>query len=82
MAVLQGHRKMSDVDIESPAIIRYGDLTRNEFFVPYPAPTAGATIENTGYGPLVIIKFFGLDCNLNIIEKNQIINEHYLIKVI
>ena len=61
--VLQGHGKINDIDIESPAMIRYGDLTRDEFFVPYPTATKGVTIENTGYEPLVILKFFGPDCN-------------------
>jgi hypothetical protein len=64
--VLQGHGKMNEVDIESPIMIRYGDLTRDEFFVPYPAATAGVKIENTGYEPLVILKFFGPDCNPDI----------------
>lgn len=67
--VLQGHGKLNDVDIESPTMIRYGDLTRDEFFVPYPTATAGVTIENTGYEPLVILKFFGPDCNQDMPDK-------------
>ncbi len=39
--VLQGHGKMNGIDIESPAMIRYGDLTRDEYFVPYPTANAG-----------------------------------------
>ena len=69
MIVLQGHGKMHDVDIASPAMILYEALTRDEFFVPYPASTARAIVENTGYEPLVIIKFFGPDCNPNMPEK-------------
>ncbi|MFC2145062.1 hypothetical protein ACFLQQ_01900 [Actinomycetota bacterium] len=61
--VLQGHGKMNDIDIESPAMIRYGDLTRDEFFVPFSTAAKGVTVENTGYEPLVILKFFGPDCN-------------------
>jgi hypothetical protein len=67
--VLQGHGKINGIDIESPTMIRYGDLTRDEFFVPFPAATSGVTIENTGYEPLVILKFFGPDCNPNMPDK-------------
>ena len=67
--VLQGHGKINGIDIESPTMIRYGDLTRDEFFVPFPAATSGVTIENTGYEPLVIFKFFGPDCNPNMPDK-------------
>ncbi len=68
--VLQGHGKMNDIDIESPVMIRYGDLTRDEFFVPYPTANAGVTIRNTGHEPLVILKFFGPDCNPDMPDKN------------
>ena len=67
--VLQGHGKMNNIDIESPAMIRYGDLTRDEFFVPYPTANAGVTIKNTGYEPLVMLKFFGPDCNSDMPDK-------------
>ncbi len=67
--VLQGHGKMNGIDIESPAMIRYGDLTRDEYFVPYPTANAGVTIENTGYEPLVMLKFFGPDCNPDMPDK-------------
>jgi len=67
--VLQGHGKMNGTDIESPIMIRYGDITRDEFFVPYTTATTGVTIENTGCEPLVILKFFGPDCNPDMPEK-------------
>lgn len=67
--ILQGHGKMNGIDIESPTMIRYGDLTRDEFFVPFCAATSGVTIENTGYEPLVILKFFGPDCNPDMPDK-------------
>lgn len=63
LITLQGHGKLNDVSIESPTMIRFGNITRDEFFVPYPAATKGVTVENTGYEPLVILKFFGPDCN-------------------
>ncbi len=44
-------------------MIRFGDVTKDEFFVPYPAAVKGVTIENTGSEPLVMLKFFGPDNN-------------------
>ena len=61
--------KMNGIDIKSPALIRYGDLNRDEFFVPYPTANAGVTIKNTGYEPLVMLKFFGPDCNPDMPDK-------------
>jgi hypothetical protein len=67
--LLQGHGKMNDVDVEAPIMIRYGDQTRDEFFVPYPTAVKGVTIENTGCEPLVILKSFGPDCNPDMPDK-------------
>jgi hypothetical protein len=44
-------------------MIRFHDITRDEFFVPYPTAIHGVTIENTGAEPLVMLKHFGPDCN-------------------
>jgi hypothetical protein len=67
--LVQGHGKMNDVDVEAPIMIRYGDLTRDEFFVTYPTAVKGVTVENTGCEPLVILKFFGPDCNPDMPDK-------------
>ncbi|TET52358.1 MAG: hypothetical protein E3J58_00210 [Actinomycetota bacterium] len=69
LITMQGHGLINDMGIESPAMIRFGDITRDEFFVPYPAATTGVTIENTGHEPLVILKFFGPDCNADMPDK-------------
>lgn len=69
LITLQGHGLINDVGIESPAMIRFGDITRDEFFVPYSSAIAGITIENTGHEPLVILKFFGPDCNADMPDK-------------
>lgn len=60
---LQGHGRINGIGFESPNMIRFGDITKDEFFVPYPAATSGVKIENTGLEPLVLLKFFGPDCN-------------------
>jgi hypothetical protein len=66
---VQGHGKINDVDFESPNMIRFGDITKDEFFVPYPAAVKGVDIENTGCEPLVMLKFFGPDCNPDMPQK-------------
>ena len=66
---VQGHGKINDINFESPNMIRFGDITRDEFFVPYPTAIKGVTIENTGQEPLVILKHFGPDCNPDMPDK-------------
>lgn len=58
--VMQGHGKMGVWDIETPALIRYGQLTNDEFFITEAAATAGVTIVNTSAtDPIVMLKHFG-----------------------
>jgi hypothetical protein len=60
LIVLQGHGTMSPWDVESPAIIRYGQLTYDEFFVSESAARNGIKITNPSRGdPLVMLKHFG-----------------------
>lgn len=66
---IQGHGKINDLDFESPNMIRFGDITKDEFFVPYPTAVKGVNIENTGCEPLVMLKFFGPDCNPDMPQK-------------
>jgi len=66
---LQGHGKINGIDIESSTLIRFGELTQDEFFVPCSTATSGVTLENTGNENLVILKFFGPDCNLDMPNK-------------
>ena len=60
LIVLQGHGKMGVWDIETPALIRYGQLTNDEFFVTEKAATEGVTISNPSTSdPIVMLKHFG-----------------------
>jgi hypothetical protein len=63
LITIQGHGTINGIDIETPTMIRLGDITRDEFFIPYQTAKNGVTVINTGYEPLVILKFFGPDCN-------------------
>lgn len=60
LAVLQGHGKMGEWDIEAPALIRYGQLTNDEFFVSESAAREGVRISNpSATDPIVMLKHFG-----------------------
>jgi hypothetical protein len=58
--VMQGHGKMGVWDIETPALIRYGQLTNDEFFISEKAAVEGVTIVNPSTtDPIVMLKHFG-----------------------
>lgn len=58
--VMQGHGKMGVWDIETPALIRYGQLTNDEFFISEKAAIEGVKIVNaSSTDPIVILKHFG-----------------------
>jgi hypothetical protein len=67
LIVLQGHGKMGVWDIETPSLIRFGQLTNDEFFVSEAAAKAGVKITNPSkHDPIVMLKHFGPDANENI----------------
>jgi hypothetical protein len=58
--MMQGHGRMGVWDVETPALIRYGQLTADEFFVSEGAAREGVVIENrSAHDPLVMLKHFG-----------------------
>ncbi|MBS1598312.1 MAG: hypothetical protein JST75_08800 [Bacteroidetes bacterium] len=60
MIMMQGHGKMGVWDIETPALIRYGQLTNDEFFISEDAARAGVKIVNlSSTDPIVMLKHFG-----------------------
>lgn len=60
LIMMQGHGKMGDWAIETPTMIRYGQLTNDEFFVSEKAATEGVTIVNESTtDPIVMLKHFG-----------------------
>jgi hypothetical protein len=60
MILLQGHGKMGAWDIDCPALIRFGQLTMDEFFVTESAAKAGVVISNPSKtDPIVMLKHFG-----------------------
>jgi hypothetical protein len=58
--LLQGHGAMGVWDIDTPALIRFGQLTMDEFFVIEEAARSGVKIMNPSRtDPLVMLKHFG-----------------------
>ena len=56
---LEGHGKFGEWEIESPALIRYGELTHDEYFVTERAAKSGVVIQNLSTADsLVILKHF------------------------
>jgi hypothetical protein len=67
---LQGHGTLGEWDIESPALIRFGQLTHDEYFVSEAAAKEGVTITNPSKSdPLVMLKHFGPDNPDLVIEE-------------
>ena len=62
MIMMQGHGKMGEWAIETPTMIRYGQLTNDEFFVSERAAREGIRIVNhSTTDPIVMLKHFGPD---------------------
>ena len=60
MTLMQGHGRMGVWDIEAPVMIRFGQLTWDEFFVSEGAPRLGVTIAYPSTtDPLVMLKHLG-----------------------
>ena len=60
LIILQGHGKMGVWNVDTPALIRFGQLTYDEFFVTESAAKDGVVIANTSQSdPLVMLKHIG-----------------------
>jgi len=60
MIMMQGHGKMGVWDIETPSLIRYGQLTNDEYFVTEKTAKEGVVITNhSSADPIVMLKHFG-----------------------
>ena len=44
-------------------MIRFGDLTEDEYFVTYDTARNGVIFDNTGTEPLVTLRYFGPEVN-------------------
>ena len=62
MIMMKGHGTMGQWDIETPTMIRYGQLTHDEYFVSEKAAIEGIKITNLSKtDPIVMLKHLGPD---------------------
>lgn len=58
---VQGSGFIEKMVLQSPVMIRFGEMTEDEVFVTASKAAAGVTFENTGKEPLVGLRYFGPD---------------------
>jgi hypothetical protein len=63
LVAVQGVGRIGKLALQTPAMIRYGELTEDEVFVTHDAARQGVVFENTGREPLVTLRYFGPDTN-------------------
>ena len=56
---VQGQGKIGNLKLQTPAMIRYGEMTDDEVFVTAKAAVEGVQVENHGREPLVALRYFG-----------------------
>jgi hypothetical protein len=60
LIVVQGHGSIGSHDVETATTVRFGELTRDEFFVSEAAATAGVSVANrSSVQDLIVLKHFG-----------------------
>jgi hypothetical protein len=60
LIMLQGHGSLGVWSVDTPTLIRFGQLTNDEFLVSAPAAQAGVKISNgSSIDPIVMLKHFG-----------------------
>jgi hypothetical protein len=63
LIAVQGSGRIGKLTVQTPAMIRFGELTEDEVFVSHDAARAGVVFENTGSEPFVTLRYFGPDTN-------------------
>ena len=63
LIAVQGSGRIGKHALQTPAMIRYGELTEDEVFVSDEAARKGIVFANTGTEPLVTLRYFGPGTN-------------------
>lgn len=58
---VQGEGRIGKLRLQTPAMIRFGQMTEDEVFVSAKAAKEGVVVENMGSEPLVSLRYFGPD---------------------
>jgi hypothetical protein len=63
LTAVQGRGTIGKLNLQTPAMIRYGQLTEDEVYVTHEAARQGVVYHNSGSEPLVTLRYFGPDTN-------------------
>jgi hypothetical protein len=63
LIAVQGTGTINGKRLQTPAMIRYGELTEDEYFVAYGTARDGVVYDNTGTETLVVLRYFGPGTN-------------------
>jgi hypothetical protein len=63
LIAVQGSGRIGKLALQTPAMIRFGELTEDEVFVSHEAARQGVVFENNGSEPLVTLRYFGPGTN-------------------
>jgi hypothetical protein len=63
LIAVQGSGRIGKFNLQTPAMIRFGELTEDEVFASAEAAGQGVLFENTGKEPLVTLRYFGPGTN-------------------
>jgi len=63
LIAVQGSGWVGKERLQTPAMIRFGELTDDEVFITFQAAREGVVFDNTGSEPLVTLRYFGPDAN-------------------
>jgi hypothetical protein len=72
---VQGRGRMGKLNLQTPAMIRFGEETEDEVFITQQAAAAGVVIENTGSEPLVGLRYFGPDIHKSLPEVGDYLKQ-------
>lgn len=56
---VQGKGRLGSLELQTPVIMRYGQLSEDEVFISDHAASGGVEVENNGSEPLVGLRYFG-----------------------
>jgi hypothetical protein len=69
LIVTQGHGRVGKVEVDCPAVIRFGQMTQDELFITAEAAAGGVLVENDSQtDPLVMLRYFGPDVHTEMPE--------------
>lgn len=59
VVAVQGRGALGGLSVETPVMIRFGEMTADEFFITEQAAQEGVAVRNAGNEPLVLLRYFG-----------------------